>query len=301
MSLLLAVLMQVGPFSSPDARPISPLPPELQNRAAHRPSTSTSSPLPPQRSERSGESLECGEAIKADAAAAASAAQAALDGLEADKARGDDAAKTSRKAAAGQCLGMALSELGRWDDAVAAFRAAHDLVQTDALWSARLGAMQGIAALQGGHADNAVTVLEAAAADARRGSAASMAGDIQIDQARALLKLGKLDEAAAVLAAARAASPANADGWLGSATLARRQNRLAEAQQLIEHAGALQPRDPAIGLEAGVIAVLSGHDDAARKSWQSVLTTAPGTPEADQARAYIAQLGPEAAAPVVGK
>jgi hypothetical protein len=40
-----------------------------------------------------------------------------------------------------------------------------------------------------------------------------------------------------------------------------------------------------------VIAALSGHDDAARQSWQSVLATAPGTPQAQQAQGYLDQLG----------
>ena len=41
--------------------------------------------------------------------------------------------------------------------------------------------------------------------------------------------------------------------------------------------------DAQIGLEAGVIAVLSGRDDAARRSWQSVLTAAPGSDAAKTA------------------
>jgi hypothetical protein len=54
----------------------------------------------------------------------------------------------------------------------------------------------------------------------------------------------------------------------------------------------LAPTDPAIGLEAGVIAALGGRDDAARQSWQSVVRLAPDTPEAETARTYLAQLDP---------
>jgi predicted TPR repeat methyltransferase len=68
-------------------------------------------------------------------------------------------------------------------------------------------------------------------------------------------------------------------------------NKLPEAQAQIEKAAALLPVDPEIGLEAGVIAVLAGRNEAARKSWQSVLTTAPDSEAAATAKGYLAQLG----------
>ncbi|MEP7221333.1 MAG: tetratricopeptide repeat protein [Novosphingobium sp.] len=286
MSLLLAVLMQVGPFSSPDARPASPLPPELQDRSRrHR----TTAALPPLL--RRAEPVECTEAIKADPVSAAAGAQAALakaSGLE--------------KISAGQCLGMALTQSGRWDDAAAAFKDARALIPADAeaenaRWSARLGGMQGVATLEAGHNDDAAAVLASAVADARRASSPTLAGDLQVDQARALLRLGRVDEAGATLDAARAASPTNAEAWLGSATLSRKAHKLDQAQAQIARAGELDPRDPAIGIEAGVIAILAGREDAARKSWQSVILTAPDSPEAAQARAYLDQLGGQSATP----
>ncbi|MEO5597708.1 MAG: tetratricopeptide repeat protein [Novosphingobium sp.] len=288
MSLLLAVLMQVGPFSSPDARPASPLPPELQNRSRKH-----QADAPPPVARRA-ESVECTEAIKVDAASAAVGAQAALD-----KASG------VAKVSAGQCLGMALTQLGRWDEAASAFRTARGLVPADsdpenAKWSARLGGMQGVAALEAGHNDDAAMVLASAVADARRAGSPTLTGDLQVDQARALLRLGRLDEAAATLDAARTASPTNAEAWLGSATLSRKAKKLDQAQSQIARAGELDPRDPAIGIEAGVIAILSGREDAARKSWQSVILTAPDSPEAAQAKAYIDQLALSAAEPAVG-
>ena len=45
-----------------------------------------------------------------------------------------------------------------------------------------------------------------------------------------------------------------------------------------------------MGLEAGVIAALAGNDEAARKSWNSVLGLAPDAPEAAIARTYLGQL-----------
>lgn len=80
--------------------------------------------------------------------------------------------------------------------------------------------------------------------------------------------------------------------WLLSATLSRRLNRLTEAQTQIEKAAELRPTDPAIALEAGLIAVFAGRIDAARKSWRSVIAIAPNSDSAGTARGYLAQLDP---------
>ena len=90
----------------------------------------------------------------------------------------------------------------------------------------------------------------------------------------------------------------NADMALLLATLARRGHDLAGAQGYIETAATIDPRDPAIGLEAGVIAELAGHEAAARKSWNSVIATAPDSVEAGTARGYLSQLGPDTSAPL---
>ena len=57
-----------------------------------------------------------------------------------------------------------------------------------------------------------------------------------------------------------------------------------------EKAAELRPIDLEIGLEAGVIAMLSGHEDAARKSWKSVVDADPASPEGQTAQSYLAQL-----------
>ena len=84
---------------------------------------------------------------------------------------------------------------------------------------------------------------------------------------------------------------------LHDTTLARRGKDLERAQRDIEVAAGLAAHGnllgPQIGLEAGVIAVLAGHDSAARKSWNSVVAAAPDSEEARQAKDYLAQLGPE--------
>ncbi len=95
----------------------------------------------------------------------------------------------------------------------------------------------------------------------------------------------------AALIEARTSSPDNPLAWLLSATLSRRQGKLGAAEAQILTAAGLKPTDPEIGLEAGVIAVLAGHDEAARKSWQSVVAAAPESAAAATANTYLAQLG----------
>ena len=102
--------------------------------------------------------------------------------------------------------------------------------------------------------------------------------------------MGRNEDAVAALADARAADPANARAWLLSATLSRRLERLGEAREQIAQAALLSPQDPAVGLEAGVIAALSGRDEEARRSFESVLLVAPQSTEATRARTYLEQL-----------
>jgi tetratricopeptide (TPR) repeat protein len=191
-----------------------------------------------------------------------------------------------------QCLGFADTLLERWQPAEQAFLTGHDQAdEADHALRARLAAMAGNAARADGRNEAALADFELAVADAGKSGNAKLGGDIQTDRARALAALGKLDEVAAALEIARRDSPQNADTWLLSATLARRQNDLASAQSRIETAIGLDPKNPDIGLEAGVIAALGGRDEAARKSFQSVIDVSPGSPEAETAKSYLDQLG----------
>jgi len=200
------------------------------------------------------------------------------------------------RAGANQCKGLALVQGESFAQAAPLFLAARD--NTPANESderARLAALAGNAALAGGDPAAALTALDTARADAGGAGDPELRGGIAADRARALVALGRADEAALALADARQTAPGNAQAWLLSATLSRRQGRLGEAQQQIERAAQLLPVDPAIGLEAGVIAVLAGRDEAARKSWQSVIAADPGGPYAKVAQGYLDQLGPPAA------
>jgi Flp pilus assembly protein TadD len=158
--------------------------------------------------------------------------------------------------------------------------------------------MAGNAALAGGSAATALPILDVAQAAAKTAQDTDLLGTIAVDRARAFVALDQQAQAASALADARMAAPGDPQAWLLSATLSRRQNKLTEAQTQIERAAQIAPQDPEIGLEAGVIAVLGGRDAAARKSWQSVVATAPASDAAKTATGYLAQLDAQTPAKV---
>ena len=270
--LLPLALMQVGP--APTASPITAVPPELQNR-------------PPRESVRNAPML--------DRAASRPAIETCLETARTDPARARDFASewVSRtqglqRATGRHCLGVAAGALGDWPVAATAFLAARDEA-TDPQFRARMGALAGSALLSQKRHAEALALL-----DTVRGEASAdtlLGGAIAQDRATALVALDRLPEAAEALADARRLAPGDPHAWLLSATLARRQNDLSAAQAHIEQAATLDPRDPAIGLEAGVIAAFGGRFDAARQSFQSVIDAAPTSPQAGSARLYLEEIG----------
>ncbi len=199
----------------------------------------------------------------------------------------------SDRAGAKQCKGLALTEQGSWSEAAALFLAAReDTLANEPGERARLGALAGNALLASGDTNAGLDALDHAHGDAHAASDSKLNGVIQIDRARALVALGRIEEASSALDEARYELPDNHQAWLLSATLSRRQGKLVQAQRQIERAAALMPVDPEIGLEAGVIAVLAGRDQSARLSWQSAIKAAPGSLTAKTAQGYLDQLGP---------
>jgi tetratricopeptide (TPR) repeat protein len=63
--------------------------------------------------------------------------------------------------------------------------------------------------------------------------------------------------------------------WLLSATLARQSGDLDRAQADIAEAAKRAPDDAQVALEAGNIAIMTGHDDAARTAWAAAVKNAP--------------------------
>ena len=122
-------------------------------------------------------------------------------------------------------------------------------------------------------------------------------GDALIGRARAYVAGGQVEPAATDLAEARRIMPNDPTAWLLSATLARRTNDLAGAQQFIQTAAALSPSNAAVALEAGNIAVAAGAYDIAREQWLQTIRISPQSAQADTARRLIEQLAAMGAKP----
>lgn len=280
MSLLLAMLLQVGPDPLGGGMPGDDL---VRDR--------------PARTDAQGQTEQ--EILNPTSAWL----QSCLDQIGADPARAHTMAQIRRgetsgadRVLANHCLGTAASELGLWDDARSAFLAARSETPADETRArARFGMMAGNAALASGDAAGALSLLNEAEGEARTSASAPLQALAAMDRARALVALGRGDEALAALDTATTLAPQASEGWLLKATLLRRLERLEDAQTAIEQAATLAPTNPEIGLEAGVIAVLGGREDAARQSWQSVIALQPESLSAQTATGYLAQLGPEPA------
>lgn len=266
ISILVPLIMQVG--IAPTTSPVSAVPPELRDRPAR------------------GATLP-------DRPASQPAIEVCLDTARSDPGKALALAEewvsrtTGAQRAAGlHCLGVAAGNGGDWSGAASAFLAARDNAPDNG-FRVRMSVLAASALLaQGNHAD-AIAALDSADA----GGDVQLASAIAMDRASALVGLDRTEEAAAALAEARRATPADPQAWLLSATLSRRTGDLAAAQAQIEQAAALDPRDPAIGLEAGVIAALGGRDEAARKSFESVVAAAPDSAQGAAAKQYLTQLG----------
>lgn len=190
-----------------------------------------------------------------------------------------------------QCLGFAYMSLLRWDAARSSFTAARNSrAADDYLNRARLGGMAGNATIAGGAHPDALPILQAAQNDAAAAGDNEMAGGFAADRAQSLVALDREEEAAVALAEARSLAPQEAEIWMLSATLARRLEDMDNAAAWISTAGALEPQNLSIGLEAGLIAAMAGLDEAARTSWQSVIAADSTSPQAASASRFLAQL-----------
>ncbi|MDG5747958.1 tetratricopeptide repeat protein [Qipengyuania sp. XHP0207] len=273
-SILALLVMQVGP--NPAMGAIPDVPEELRDRPTREQADAQAAPSP--RSDYLSQCLSLANSEPEDA----------LDFAQSWRVQVESDLELAQSA---HCLGLAMVRLERFAEArevleVASAEAPEELPA----YRARLAAMAGNAALADGKPATAEPLFAQAVAHATAAADGALAAGLHVDRARALVAAERPEEAVEVLAAARVADPTSARAWLLSATLSRRLDRLGEAQEQIERAAGIDPRDPAIGLEAGVIAALSGRGEDARRSFESVLLVAPDSDEANRARAYLEQL-----------
>jgi tetratricopeptide (TPR) repeat protein len=214
---------------------------------------------------------------------------------ESDPTRAIDEASTWRLAGGGllarQCEGLAYVTQKRWVPAATAFdAAARDADAKADGRAATLWVQAGNAALAGGDAAKGAQYLDAALV---RGTlTGTQLGEAHLDRARARAALGKLPEARTDLDLAVKYVPDDPLGWLLSATLARRMNDLPRAQADIQEAATRSPDDASVAFEAGNIAALSGHDDAARTAWEAAVNNAPKSAVGQAAAEALARLEP---------
>lgn len=195
-----------------------------------------------------------------------------------------------------QCLGYAYAQRGDFAAATSVFaRAASEADVARDVGAASIWALAGNAALADGDSVTATRHFDAALARATLTELAL--GEVHLDRARARVATGDLAGANADLESARVLAAADPLTWLLSATLARRQDDLVAASTYIAETARLAPIDPAVMLEAGNIAILSGQEAAARANWQSVVAAAPQSAEADSARDNLSRLTAADASP----
>lgn len=273
-----AAMMQVGPVQSRGGQ-LSPLPiPRRRKQAEVEAEAGMERPDLPEQ-----------DRLTACIAKAARDPKAALADARSWVSEGRDAGQNVR---ANQCLGLILSNASDFDGALAAFaQGVAGVPKEQEVAAVPLMAMAGNAALAGGKPEDALSWFDRALAVKGYADTAAL-GAVQADRSRALVALGRLAEAGGALDEVHRLAPEDAEGWLLSATLARRNDDLPRAQRDIEIAAKYAPRDPRVGLEAGVIAILGGREQAARKSWESVLATDADGEAGKVAKSYLEQLGP---------
>ncbi len=187
------------------------------------------------------------------------------------------------------CHGFALASDFKFDLAVPlltdAAKGAQEMRDPRA---ARFWAQAGNSAIAAGQPEIALDALNKALAITTLDN--NERADSEIDRARALVALNRIAEAETSLTTARQLSPENGTAWLLSATLARRLTKLPDALGYIQTAASLLPRDAAVALEAGNIAIAAGDETAARKQWEQTIAIAPTSRQANSAQAQLVAL-----------
>jgi tetratricopeptide (TPR) repeat protein len=191
------------------------------------------------------------------------------------------------------CLASAYAAQGKYAEASAGFVTAAKSAANEPALASDYWAQAGNAAIAASQPNEAISYFYSALAITTQANAAQakpVRANILIDRARAYVAATQPDNAKADLSEVRRIAPDNPDGWLLSATLARRMRALSDAQTFIITAATLSPSDASVALEAGNIAVTAGAYAAAREQWQQAIRIAPDSAQASTAKMLLAQL-----------
>jgi tetratricopeptide (TPR) repeat protein len=189
--------------------------------------------------------------------------------------------------AARQCLGLALAQLERWNQAATAFeQGAHDAESANDARRADFWVQAGNAWLAGGDGQRAMADFDAALLSP--GLTDQLRGETRLDRGRAQVALGNLPAARNELDLAERLVPADAMAWYLSAALARRESNPARAATDIARARTLAPDNADIALLAGTIAGQGGNMEEAERLYRLVVQQAPDSPAGRAAAASLA-------------
>lgn len=187
------------------------------------------------------------------------------------------------------CQGLAQLQQGRFAESAATLAAAARAAETEkSPFAADFWGQAGNAAVLAGDNRMALgyftTAITQAGTDAPERAAAFL-----VDRARVQTEIGEMAAARADLDHALALDPEDADAWMLSAALARRQDDIGRAVREIARASELAGDDPDVMLEQGNIAAANGDVATARQVWEQVRRVAPQTPAAELAQKALTQ------------
>lgn len=190
------------------------------------------------------------------------------------------------------CQGLAQMQQGRFTEAAATLASAARTAERETSpFAADFWGQAGNAAVLAGDEQMALGYFTTAIAQA--GEEPRAAG-FYVDRARIWVEADNLPAARTDLDRALSLDREDADAWMLSAALARRQGDLSRAVHEIARASELAADDPDVMLEQGNIAAANGDIPTARQVWEQVRRAAPQSAAADLAGKALEQAGAEA-------
>ncbi len=209
--------------------------------------------------------------------------------LEADARKVEDFATQWQALGGGlparHCLALAQLKLGKNAAAASTLAAAALAAETaKSPFAADFWGQAGNAAMLAGDMKGAIAHFDAGL-KAAGGPAPDATASLLIDRARARVEMAELAAARVDLDRALKLDDNDAEAWLLSAALARREKRIDRARADIARAATLSPTDADIAFEQGNIEAADGKPEAARGYWQRAVDTAP----AEQAGKFAAK------------